>query len=171
MAVKVKTKSRLDPLNFAYGLGAAVVITGVLLRFMDSEYGGPMLIVGLVTEALVFAISAFEMKKDSIEYKWDRLFPQLTTDGETKIQQIEEMLERSNLDPMIIERLANSIERLEQNVAKMNNVSDTASLSDNLARMKQTSENFEREITKLNANVAELNNRYASMLEAMGQKH
>lgn len=166
----VKRKARLDWLNFAYGIGAAVVITGAMFKFLELDHANEMLMIGLATEAVVFIISAFEMKKDDITYRWDRLFPQLTKEGESKIEKVEELLERSNLDPMVIERLVKSIEQLEQNVGKMNAVSDVAALNEHIGRMKQTSENFEREVTKLNTSIAEMNSYYNKMLEAMGSK-
>jgi hypothetical protein len=166
----VKRKARLDWLNMAYGVGASIVIIGAMFKFLDLEHANEMLMFGLITEAIVFFISAFEMKKEDISYRWDRLFPQLTKEGESKIEKVEEMLERSNLDPMVIERLVKSIEQLEQNVGKMNAISDVGSLNDHILRMKQTSENFEREVTKLNTSIAEMNNYYMKMLEVMGNK-
>ena len=43
-----------------YGLGASVVILGALFKIMHWPFGNEFLIAGLVTEALVFAYSAFE---------------------------------------------------------------------------------------------------------------
>ena len=166
----VKRKARLDWLNFAYGVGAAIVITGAMFRFLNFGPANQMLMVGLLTEAIVFFISAFEMKKDDIVYQWDKLFPSLTKDGESKIEQLDQLLEKANLDPMVIERLTKSIEKLEQNVSKMNAISDTASLNEHIMRMKQTSENFEREITKLNSSISEMNDYYNKMLDVMGNK-
>lgn len=166
----VKRKAKLDPLNVAYGVGAAIVLTGAMFKFLNYEYANEMLFVGLATEAIVFFISAFELKREDVEYRWDRLFPQLTKDGETNIQMVEEMLEKANLDPQIVERLTNSIEKLEHNVNQMNAVSDTARLAEQLDRMKSSSETFEKEITKLNESIAEMNNYYMKMLDVMGNK-
>jgi len=168
--MEVKKKESLDLLNFFYGMGAAVVITGAMFRFLNWDGASYMLGLGLVTEALVFAFSAFVWKKEEVVYKWDKLFPQLTRDGESRIEQLDDMLEKANLDPLIMERLTKSIEKLEQNIGKMNDISDTASLAENLIKMKQTSENFERELTRLNSSIAEMNNYYSKMLDVMGNK-
>ena len=50
-------------MNFAYGMGAAVVIVGALFKLMHWPGAGPMLIFGLLTEALIFGLSAFEISK------------------------------------------------------------------------------------------------------------
>ncbi|HQX04162.1 MAG TPA: gliding motility protein GldL, partial [Flavobacterium sp.] len=49
-------------MNFAYGMGAAVVIVGALFKIIHFEIGpltgNVMLTIGLVTEAIIFALSA-----------------------------------------------------------------------------------------------------------------
>ena len=43
-----------------YGLGAAVVIIGALFKIQHWEGAGIMLTVGLLTEAVIFFLSAFQ---------------------------------------------------------------------------------------------------------------
>jgi gliding motility-associated protein GldL len=54
----------------AYGLGASIVIIGALFKILHWEFGpltgGLLLAVGLITEALIFAISAFEPIDDEL---------------------------------------------------------------------------------------------------------
>ena len=63
----------------AYGLGASVVIIGALFKILHWEFGpltgGLLLAIGLITEALIFAISAFEPVDD--EYDWSLVYPEL----------------------------------------------------------------------------------------------
>jgi gliding motility-associated protein GldL len=56
-------------MNFAYGMGAAVVIIGALFKITHLEFppiftGNAMLTLGLIVEALIFALSAFEPVED-----------------------------------------------------------------------------------------------------------
>lgn len=166
----LKRKAKLDPLNVAYGVGAAVVITGAMFKFLNFPFASEMLFVGLAVEALVFFISAFELKKDDVDYHWDRIFPQLTKEGENKIERIEDWIEQADLDPMVIQRLTKSIERLEQNVNRMADMSDVAQLNDQVEKMRQSSEMFEQEISKLNTSISQMNSYYMRMLEVMGNK-
>ena len=57
-----QSKAGKKIMNMAYGLGAAVVIVGALFKITHFEIGpingNIMLTIGLVTEALIFAISA-----------------------------------------------------------------------------------------------------------------
>jgi len=166
----IKRKARLSPLNVAYGVGAAVVITGAMFKFLNWRFANEMLFVGLATEAIVFFISAFELTKDEIDYKWDKVFPQLTTDEPTNIEKLDEMIEKVNLDSGVIERLSDSISKLEQNVARLADASNTVQLQDQLDKMRQTTENFEVELTRLNSSISRLNTVYEKMLDAMQNK-
>jgi len=47
-------------MNFAYGMGAAVVIVGALFKIQHWTGASAMLIIGLLTEALIFGLSAFD---------------------------------------------------------------------------------------------------------------
>jgi len=67
---KSKTLLSKKQMNFAYGMGAAVVIIGALFKITHLELGpltgNLMLTVGLLVEAGIFALSAFEpVEEDS----------------------------------------------------------------------------------------------------------
>lgn len=68
---------RIDRFNLFYSLGAIVILTGVIAKFLEWEYEDEILIAGLCTEILVFAFSAFQFKKKPFYYKWERIFPDL----------------------------------------------------------------------------------------------
>ena len=64
----------------AYGLVASVVIIGALFKIMHWPGAGIVLTIGMCTEAFLFALSAFD--KPHVEYKWDRVYPQLMEEEE-----------------------------------------------------------------------------------------
>ncbi len=72
-------------MNFCYGMGASVVIIGALFKITHMELGpingNNMLTLGLVVEALIFAISAFEPVDDELD--WSKVYPELKG-GEAK---------------------------------------------------------------------------------------
>lgn len=76
-------------MNFCYGMGAAVVIIGALFKLTHIEVGplngNNMLTVGLLVEALIFAISAFEPVEDDLD--WSRVYPELKG-GEARVMQV-----------------------------------------------------------------------------------
>ena len=46
--------------NFAYSIGAAVVILGALFKILHLEGGNEMLTIGMGTEVLMFILTAFD---------------------------------------------------------------------------------------------------------------
>ena len=124
-----QSKSTKKLFNMAYGLGASVVIIGALFKIMHWEFGpltgGLLLAVGLITEALIFAISAFEPVDD--EYDWSLVYPELTggmTSGKNDVQdakeaegilsrKLDELLKEANIDANLMESLGESIRNFE----------------------------------------------------------
>lgn len=63
--------------HIAYSVGAAVVLVGALFKMNHYPMGDTILMVGIVTEVLMFTISAFD--RPSREYPWEEVFPELAT--------------------------------------------------------------------------------------------
>ena len=57
------------------GLGASVVIIGCLFKIQHYPGAGIMLGVGLVIEAIIFALSAFEPLHEELD--WTLVYPEL----------------------------------------------------------------------------------------------
>lgn len=68
-SVKIPVRERI--FNAGYGIGASIVILGALFKLVHWNYANEMLIVGMITEAIIFAISAFE--KPLKTYEWDKV--------------------------------------------------------------------------------------------------
>ena len=120
MAVSMKQKKMM---NMVYGLGASVVLIGALFKILHFSIGpltgGLMLTIGLVTEALIFAYSAFEPIDEDLD--WTKVYPELagglagdreaSQDAEGLLsQKLDDMLSQANLDSDKMERLAVSIQ-------------------------------------------------------------
>lgn len=61
--------------NFAYSIGAAVVIWGALFKILHLPGGNMLLSIGMGTEVLMFILTAFD--RPPREYKWEEVFPAL----------------------------------------------------------------------------------------------
>ena len=85
-------------MNFCYGMGAAVVIVGALFKITHLELGplngNNMLTVGLLVEALIFAISAFEPVDEELD--WSRVYPELKG-GEPRKMQVGGVVQTSSV--------------------------------------------------------------------------
>src|SRR5690606_22967141 len=75
--------------NFCYGMGASVVLVGALFKISHIELGSligtNMLTVGLLVEAFIFAMSAFEPVDEEVD--WSKVYPELKG-GEPRAMQV-----------------------------------------------------------------------------------
>lgn len=126
-----QSKSTKKLFNMAYGLGASIVIIGALFKILHWEYGvlngGLLLAVGLITEALIFAISAFEPLDDELD--WSLVYPELAgaeTSGKRKNEakeaqesegllskKLDNLLKDANIDAQLFSSLGDSIKNFE----------------------------------------------------------
>ncbi|WP_103072037.1 type IX secretion system motor protein PorL/GldL [Aquimarina sediminis] len=117
------SKASKKLMNMVYGLGAAVVILGALFKIMHWPFGNLMLIIGLVTEALVFTVSAFEPVDNDLD--WSLVYPELaggnkkdkkekeaTPEGLLS-QKLDDMLKEARLDTNLMSSLGDSIRNFE----------------------------------------------------------
>ena len=74
-------KTKDAKLNFVYSIGAAIVILGALFK-LNHWHIGPLtgtvvLAIGLITEAIIFVIFAFDVPKEESNYAWENVYPEL----------------------------------------------------------------------------------------------
>ncbi len=112
-------------MNFAYGMGAAVVIIGALFKLMHWPGASAMLIIGLGTEAFIFGLSAFDKPDDELD--WSLVYPELAGGEARKKQNKEEskdaqgllsqkldaMLKEAKIDGELMASLGSSIKNFE----------------------------------------------------------
>jgi gliding motility-associated protein GldL len=112
-------------MNFAYGMGAAVVIIGALFKIQHWTGASEMLIIGLSVEAFIFALSAFDPVDNELD--WSLVYPELAG-GEAKekgkkedpkdaqgllSQKLDSMLKEAKIDGELMASLGNSIKNFE----------------------------------------------------------
>ena len=113
--------------------GASIVIVGALFKIQHWNGANQMLIVGLLTEALIFLLYAFDVPHE--EWDWSLAYPELVSMGihheEEKheeegsvTQQLDNMLEQAKIGPELIESLGNSMRSLSDNANKIADVSN-----------------------------------------------
>ena len=129
-----QSKSTKKLFNMAYGLGASIVIIGALFKILHWEIGplngGILLAVGLITEALNFAVSAFEPVDDDLD--WSLVYPELAghmgkdnnKDGSPDAEgilskKLDEMLKGAQIDVELMGSLSESIRSFEETAKHM----------------------------------------------------
>jgi methyl-accepting chemotaxis protein len=65
--------------NFAYSIGAAVVIWGALFKILHLPGGNALLSIGMGTEVLMFVLTAFD--RPPRQYEWEKVYPVLDTES------------------------------------------------------------------------------------------
>jgi gliding motility-associated protein GldL len=156
-------------MNFAYGMGAAVVIVGALFKIQHWPGAGPLLIIGLITEAFIFALSAFDPVDKELD--WSLVYPELAG-GEAKAknakkedpkeaqgllsQKLDNLLKEAKIDGELMASLGNSIKNFE-GAAKA--ISPTV---DSVASTKKYAE----EMTKAATQLETLNGLYQVQLQS-----
>lgn len=77
--------------GMVYSIGASVVIIGALFKIMHFPGAGAVLMIGMITEAMLFMIGCLD--KPHPEFHWHEVFPQLLGHG-TEPGLLEEMQSR-----------------------------------------------------------------------------
>lgn len=134
--------------NFIYSIGAAIVIIGALFKLTHWSFGpltgNVMLAIGLITEALIFIVFAFDPPKSETNYAWENVYPELidgnaqprsrqvqhfndTAEIETSLsQKLDKMLAEAKIDSSLFERLKTGMDNFSSSVEKMNQTTDVS---------------------------------------------
>jgi len=156
-------------MNMVYGLGAAIVILGALFKIMHWPFGNLMLIIGLITESIVFIFSAFEPVDDDLD--WSLVYPELAGGKGAKKEapkdaegilskKLDNLLKEAKIDGELMSSLGDSIRNFE-GAAK--NMSPTV---DSMNAQKKYSE----EMSLAAAQMESLNSLYKVQLESANRQ-
>jgi len=163
-----KSKASKKFMNMAYGLGAAIVIVGALFKIIHFEIGpltgNVMLTIGLVTEAIIFALSAFEPVDDELD--WSLVYPELaggqsmSKDGKEDAQgllskKLDNLLKEAKIDGELIESLGTSIRGFEGAAKNMSSTVDSI----------EASKKYGEELSLAAAQMESLNSLYKVQLD------
>ena len=181
--------------NLFIGVGASIVLIGALGKIQSYEWGGPALVVGLVTEAIIFLIlGLIPPEKD---YYWDKLYPGIG-DYNASVQPITEgpvanthgIVVARNLDADVVEgKLGSMLSELQlmskslsslkalQEVDFSKTQDQIASMNNFYGKLNEAMKNmadsiddakiYKEQMVNLNKNLGALNSVYSNMLNAM----
>ena len=175
MALKLSKNA----MNMAYGLGASIVIIGALMKIIHQDLGpisgNMMLTIGLVTEALIFALSAFDPPGEDLD--WSLVYPELAGGASSAKQEspqglltkkLDVMLAEAKVDVRLMSSLSNSIKDFEASAKS------GAESADSLAKINKEFANnaiqLQKQMESLATNLESLNSVYGGVLSAMNKK-
>ena len=134
-----------------YGLGASIVILGALFKIQHWRMAGLMLSIGLITEAIIFFFSAFEPLHEEVD--WSLVYPELAGipedespelaayggiqrgavsglggggTGSVALAKFDEMLEKAEITPDLLQKLGFGMKKLSESTANMNAMGDVS---------------------------------------------
>lgn len=174
-----KSKGYKKVMNFVYGMGAAVVIIGALFKIQHLSFGfltgGLMLTIGLVVEALVFAISAFDTPEDELD--WSRVYPELGEDdfeSEEKLsadgllsQKLDNLLQEAKIDAELMGSLGNSMKNFQNAAEGLSSASESVSSTNRYNEQVSMAATQMETLNSLYKNQVENSNKQAELNSAV----
>lgn len=144
----LKTKRAKIITGYIYSWGASVVLIGALFKLQHWPYSGVILATGLLTEAVIFFVSAFEPPLDMPE--WSKVYPELREDYEiqdiTAIEKpgrnkLEDLLKNSDLTPDLLQKVSFSLSELSNTAKGISDISSATLATDRYVKnLTQASE-------------------------------
>ncbi|MFB9055873.1 gliding motility protein GldL [Mariniflexile ostreae] len=163
-------------MNMAYGLGASIVIIGALFKITHYEIGfltgNVMLTLGLVTEAIIFALSAFEPVDGELD--WALVYPELAggvasskeknnspKEAEGLLsKKLDELLKEAKIDSELLSSLGDSIKNFEGAARGISPTVDAI----------QSTKKYGEELSLAAAQMESLNSLYKVQLESINKQ-
>ena len=173
-------------MNFFYSFGAAIVILGAWLKITHISFGpingNIALTVGLVTEAIIFIIFAFDPPAAEESYHWENVYPELldkhanpnplhsnvssrnTVDHFAELEnslsgKLDKMLQDAKLDVQLFDRLRTGIDKFSSSVDQINQTVDVSA----------STHKYNDQLNKAAQHMESMNALYAMQLES-GQR-
>ncbi|MBW8244482.1 gliding motility protein GldL [Muricauda oceani] len=173
-----QSKSTKKLFNMAYGLGASVVIIGALFKILHWEFGpltgGLLLAVGLITEALIFAISAFEPVDD--EYDWSLVYPELSG-GQQSASRKQEAKDAQEAEGLLSKKLDNLLKEAKIDSDLFANLGESIKSFEGAAKnitpttdAIQHTKKYSEELSHAAAQMESLNSLYKVQLESASRQ-
>jgi len=146
-------------MGYVYGWGAAIVMIGALFKLEHLKYSGTLLAVGLITEAFIFILSAFEPPLEIPD--WSKVYPELNEEYELDNYEplkkknkngFNELFGNNELTPDLLDNVGRGLETLSNTAKGISDISSATLATDLYVK------NLSSASDSMN-NLAEINNR------------
>ena len=186
----VKSRKYQKVMGFVYGWGASIVLIGALFKIEHLPGASVMLMVGLLTEAFIFFVSAFEPPHEEVD--WSLVYPELAGIDEnidaddkksnvqskkTALERFDAMIENAEITPDLFEKLGDGLRNMSNTAEKLQDVSDASVATNNyVANFEKASEkvnefadNYGESAQKLNHSAEKLSSTYTESADIVGK--
>ena len=157
-------------INFAYSFGAAIVILGAMFKLLHFPFGNEMLFIGMVTECIVFILSAFDTPIR--DYRWEQVFPALSS-GNTEdasgfnagIVQPATVTPRDGISPV-----AGPVAQSSSGAAAQDNAGPGSITAPPSSHLSSHTEEYGKQMENLNRTLSGLNSIYEVQLKSVSSQ-
>jgi len=164
-------------MGYVYGWGAALVLVGALFKLQHWNHSGIMLTIGLMTEAFIFFISAFEPPMEQPD--WTKVYPELQEDYELaqpaedfqkQKNNVDSILNGTSITPELLTKIGKSLTDLSNTASGISDISAATLATDvyvrNLNSASESMSSFSdanaQANASLNNSIGELVNSYSN---------
>lgn len=152
----LKTKRAKSLMGFVYSWGASIVLIGALFKLQHWPYSGWFLGIGLITEAVIFFVSAFEPPLEIPE--WSRVYPELKEDFEGELEgpvktgkdKLNELLGGSQITPALLDKVSLSLDDLSKTASGISDISSATLATENYVKNISTASEAVRGFSDVN---------------------
>ena len=173
-----KSKSSKKLFQMAYGLGASIVIVGALFKITHYEIAGIggnlLLTIGLVTEAIIFAISAFEPVDEDVD--WSLVYPELAG-GPARDKQKQKQVEDKEAEAQLSKKLDSMLKEARIDAELMNSLSASIRSFEGAAKgiapvteVMSSTKKYSEEMALAAAQLDSLNSLYKIQIESASRQ-
>ncbi|HSH19065.1 MAG TPA: gliding motility protein GldL [Draconibacterium sp.] len=155
----IKTKRWKVFMGYVYGWGAAIVMIGALFKLEHLKFSGVLLATGLITEAFIFFLSAFEPPLEMPD--WSKVYPELNEEyeldnfeelGKKNKSGFNDLFANNELTPDLLDKVGKGLTNLSNTAKGISDISSATLATDMYVKnLGSASESMN--------NLAEINNR------------
>jgi len=159
----LKTKRARTLMGFIYSWGASIVLIGALFKLQHWPYSGLFLTIGLIIEAVIFFVSAFEPPLETPE--WSRVYPELREDYEVSGfeevkkpgNKLEDLLKGTDITPSLLDKVSHSLNDLSNTARGISDISSATLATEmyvkNLSSASEAMSSFSDTNAKANSSI------------------
>lgn len=181
----LKTKRWKVLMGYVYGWGASLVLIGALFKLQHWNHSGIMLTIGLMTEAFIFFLSAFEPPLEIPD--WTKVYPELQEDyvlvenpdenQKDSKGALDMLLKSTEVSPELLSKIGKSLTDLSNTASGISDISAATLATDVYVRnlnsasesMVAFSEVNAQASTTIHNSIGNLANTYSSTAQKISE--
>ena len=149
--------------GYVYNLGASIVLLGALFKLQHWAFSGPLLVLGLCTEAFIFFISAFEPPLEMPQ--WSKVYLEVRDDydpdAEMEVEQsnvkLDTLFEKADISPDLLSKISKGLTDLSNTASSISDITSATLATDvyvkNLNSASESMNSFAEINNQANVNI------------------